>query len=110
MEELATAGAIAALLVGIHAVFAVFLYRVLSSERDNTEASPEAVRMGSTAAEDPPAVDARPDSGRGGERPAVPCPVCGTPNDPSFRFCRQCVSDLSGGAMSVGGADDGSDG
>jgi predicted amidophosphoribosyltransferase len=26
----------------------------------------------------------------------IACPTCGAPNDPSYRFCRRCISDLSG--------------
>jgi hypothetical protein len=45
------------------------------------------------------------------ERPAaegdpVACPACGTPNDPTYRFCRACVAELSAsGAIGHGAGD-----
>ncbi|MCQ4333379.1 hypothetical protein KM295_07775 [Natronomonas sp. F2-12] len=111
MEELVTAGAIAALLVGVHAVFAVYLYRVLSAEPKKTESTADAVeRMGSKASDETTTMGPGGDTEQGGDRSTIPCPVCGVPNDPSFQFCRQCVADLSGGSMSVNGAADGSSG
>jgi hypothetical protein len=111
MDELVTAGAIAALLVGVHAVFAMYLYRVLSAEREQTEAPTDSVeRIGSAATDEPPSAGPQPDPERSGSRPTVPCPICGTSNDPSFQFCRQCVSDLSGGAMSTNDTANGSSG
>lgn len=37
-------------------------------------------------------------------RPTVPedavrCPACGSPNDPSFSFCRNCIANLDGGSV-----------
>lgn len=34
----------------------------------------------------------------------TPCPTCGTPNDPTYRFCRWCIADLSDTGTSIGGA------
>ncbi|MES3518313.1 MAG: hypothetical protein PPP58_11695 [Natronomonas sp.] len=36
----------------------------------------------------------------------IRCSTCGCPNDPSYQFCKQCVSEL-GPEMPMGGADGG---
>jgi hypothetical protein len=70
-------GAIA-LLVGIHVLTMLYAYR----SRDE----------GATATTEPDAEQptlADPDDDR------INCPQCGTTNDPTYRFCRTCVADLS---------------
>lgn len=101
MEELVTLAALVVLLLGIHIAFAVYLYRSLSAERDNEESTglesvgePKATAANSTPTEGSEADD----------RSTLTCPICGVPNDPSFQFCRRCVSDLSDHSTSQGGA------
>lgn len=97
MEQLVIVGAVTVLLVFVHAAFAVYLYRSLSAERERGENAASATeRFGPTI--DATAGETTPesaDSDGSNERSTVSCPTCGTPNDPSFQFCRHCVSDLS---------------
>ena len=86
MESLAFVAAMAAVLVVLHVVVAAYLYRVALSG-DGLEALRDAEDAESAS----PAA-ARADAGRD----TIPCPVCGAPNDPTYRFCRRCVADLSG--------------
>lgn len=110
MEQLVTAVAIAALLVVIHAVFAVYLYRVLSSERERDGSPGDAIdRFRSAASDETPRTEPESDPD-GTERSTVVCPTCGAQNDPSFQFCRRCVSQLSGASVSQSGAANGSSG
>lgn len=100
MEQLVTAVAIAALLVVVHAVFAVSLYRILSGERrrDATPGDP-IDRFRSAAPDDTPRTKPEPDP-EDADQSTVVCPTCGAQNDPSFQFCRRCVSQLSGPSLS----------
>lgn len=87
MESLAFVAAVAVLLVVLHAVVAAYVYRVANSgdgKLFEREASPDQRAVRPTA--EPSEV---PDD-------SVSCPTCGVPNDPSYRFCRLCVADLSG--------------
>jgi hypothetical protein len=70
-------GAIA-LLVGIHVLTMLYAYR----SRDEVAAS---ATPSEAEQSQPQAADA--------ER--IECPQCGTTNDPTYRFCRTCVADLS---------------
>ncbi|MCY4729056.1 zinc ribbon domain-containing protein [Natronomonas gomsonensis] len=49
--------------------------------------------------------EAAPDHERGPrEQPdRTVCPACGAPNDPAYRFCRRCISDLSAGKTTASG-------
>ena len=87
MESLALVGLLAALLVILHVAVAAYLYRVaLSGDARPADGDP-------TADDRPtPPEDRRFDDADA----RTPCPTCGTPNDPSYRFCRRCVADLSG--------------
>lgn len=87
MESLAFIAAVAALLVVLHVVVAGYVYRVAHSGDGRLfarEASSDERAVQSTEG----TLDERDDS--------VSCPTCGAPNDPSYRFCRRCVADLSG--------------
>jgi len=88
---LALAGA-AVLLVLLHVVVAAYLYRTVSTEQKASASEyapdPDRERAASTDA---------------GDR--VSCPACGMPNDPSYRFCRRCIADLSSGVSASAGAD-----
>lgn len=76
MEGLGWLVAATVLFVAVHIVIAVYLYR-----KGNRKA--EATAAPTDSADEPP--------------DQVTCPTCGTPNAPGFRYCRRCVSDLSGG-------------
>jgi len=95
MDELVTVGAIVVLLVVIHSVFAVYLYRAFSTRNESDV--PRAVEhSGPTSEPRPDGNTARPSTPAGtGDRSTVRCPVCGVSNDPSFQYCRRCVSALS---------------
>ena len=86
-------GAAVALFVLLHVAVAAYLYR--SAAADGPDHAGEYV---------PAQADERPTS-PADER--VPCPTCGVPNDPSYRFCRRCVADLSAGPSSSAGGDGG---
>lgn len=91
--ELLWLGAAATLFVLLHVAIAAYLYRAASP--DGGEAGSEYL----------PADDVEPQpAGSTDER--IPCPTCGTPNDPSYRFCRRCIADLSS-SVTAGGAPDG---
>ena len=92
MDDLLWLGAAAALFVLLHVAVAAYLYR---SAADGPDHAGEYI---------PAQADERPTS-PADER--VPCPTCGVPNDPSYRFCRRCVADLSAGLSSSAGGDGG---
>jgi hypothetical protein len=94
MEQLVWLVALAALLFGLHAAVVVYLYRKATDSTDPMELLDSRQENGDL----PPVEDA---TGRDDER--IACPTCGTPNDPSYRFCRRCISDLSGGSAANGG-------
>lgn len=91
MQELVTVGVIAALFVGIHLAFAVYLYRTLSDRQQGGSATDRL----ESGAETPPMGDEGLSSSVRDDRQTVPCPACGAPNDPSFQFCRRCITHLS---------------
>jgi hypothetical protein len=101
MEQLVTAAAIAALLVVVHAVFAVYLYRILSAEPKGDGSPTDAVEgFSSAASEEASRREQESDHDGADEGSTVPCPTCGARNDPSFQFCRHCVSQLSNPSVS----------
>ena len=93
MNDLLWLGAAAALFVLLHVAVAAYLYR--SAAADGPDHVGEYI---------PAKVDERP-TNPADER--VPYPTCGVPNDPSYRFCRRCVADLSTGPPSSTGGDGG---
>lgn len=106
MEQLVTAVAIAALLVVVHAVFAVYFYRALSAERETDDSPADAIdQFRSVASDETPRTEPEPEPDLDGAgQSAVVCPTCGAQNDPSFQFCRRCVSQLSGSSVSQSSA------
>jgi hypothetical protein len=95
MADFVTIAAVTLFVVVVHTAIAVYLYRSLS---DSTSGGARGIREVSP---DPSGPSESVDGGDDGNADADPeetvhCPVCGTPNDPQFRFCRRCVSDLSG--------------
>jgi hypothetical protein len=94
MESLAFVAGLAALLAALHVAVAAYLYRAATSG-EGLEALREAGESGLPSPND---------DGLDVDGETVGCPVCGTPNDPSYRFCRHCVADLSGSGSPGGGA------
>jgi hypothetical protein len=93
MESLAFVAGMAALLAVLHVAVAAYLYRAAMSG-EGLEALRDAEESG---------VPRSSADGLDADGEAVGCPVCGTPNDPSYQFCRHCVADLSGGGSPGGG-------
>lgn len=75
-------------LVAVHMGILLYLYR---SATDSSTRSADAV---DTDREHRPHVE-QPDT--------MVCPACGAPNDPAYRFCRRCISDLSAGRTAPSG-------
>ncbi|MEF8806776.1 zinc ribbon domain-containing protein [Natronomonas sp.] len=92
MEQLVLLVALAALLFGLHAAVVVYLYRKATDSTDPVD-------LLEAPQEDLPPVDDT--TGRTDEH--IACPTCGAPNDPSYRFCRRCISDLSGNSAANAG-------
>jgi hypothetical protein len=76
-----------AMLIAVHMGILIYLYRATVPDSGG--------RRTDAVEQDRPQRTDGPD-------PAV-CPACGAPNDPAYRFCRRCVSDLSAGKTAVGG-------
>jgi hypothetical protein len=93
MEGLVWLVALAALLFGLHAAVVVYLYRKATNSTDPTDLL-DAPREDLPPVEEPTGQDDGLSAG----------PTCGTSNDPSYRFCRRCISDLSGTAAADAGA------
>ena len=91
MEGLLALAGAAALLVLVHVAVAAYLYRTTSTKQEApaSEYVPDPDRATADAAD------------------RVACPVCGAPNDPSYRFCRRCISDLSSGVAASSAANGG---
>ena len=91
MEGLLALAGAAALLVLVHVAVAAYLYRATSTKQEA------------------PASEYIPDRDRtaGDTDDRVACPACGAPNDPSYRFCRRCISDLSSGVAASSAANGG---
>lgn len=95
------AAAVALTVLALHIAFTAYVFRTVTG-RWPLQSTP-----GGDAGDeaDPGRGERNPDTGdsnrgasdanAGGE--TIPCPICGTPNDPAFRFCRRCVSDLTDG-------------
>lgn len=84
MDPLVWIAVIAGLLVVIHLAVAVYLYQTATAADGPIRSRAESDRAGETPGQSTDAAERR-----------VACPACGTPNDPSYRFCRRCVADLS---------------
>ncbi len=93
MDQLTATALILAIALGFHALFALYFYRRYLFGGDSEEGPPE----GFDDAE--PLINSSEESVNDEPkgRSEIPCPTCGTPNDPSFQFCCHCVADLSDG-------------
>lgn len=93
MDQLTATALILVIALGFHALFALYFYRRYLLGEDSEEGSPERF-------DDVDSLVTRPEGSVNDEpkgRSEIPCPTCGTPNDPSFQFCCHCVADLSDG-------------
>lgn len=79
-----------ATLVAVHMGILLYLYRATATESVGATESAEA----DDADRERPRAD-------GTDRTV--CPSCGAPNDPTYRFCRCCISDLSAGKTTPSG-------
>jgi len=86
MEELRWFAAAGILFVLLHVAVATYLYRAATST------APETLSDVATGSDGDERTVANRTAGSPEDR--VPCPTCGVPNDPSYRFCRRCVADL----------------
>jgi hypothetical protein len=86
MEGLVWFAAAGVLFVLVHVAVAAYLYRSAASRNHDPAGEYVPSRDG-----DERTIGTGPASG---SPDRVPCPSCGVPNDPSYRFCRRCVADL----------------
>jgi len=98
--ELLWLGAAAVLFVLLHAAVAAYLYRTTASNQPESVSEYVPPR---DADGRPPVSGDEPPSGAADRR--IPCQTCGTPNDPSYRFCRRCVANLESRVSSAASAD-----
>ncbi len=91
MDQLTATALILAIALGFHALFALYFYRRYLGDGDSKEGPPDELDDIGSATEPSKAAS----NGGSEERSEIPCPGCGTPNDPSFQFCCRCVADLS---------------
>lgn len=95
MDSLGLLLVVATGLVAFHVAIALYLYRVASTAnghpRPNDTSQPYSSdgHRANADANTHQRTEARAEK-------LVRCGICGAPNDPSYRFCRQCVADLSG--------------
>jgi hypothetical protein len=104
MDSIAWLAVVATLLVILHVAVAAYLYRRGAS---NTPTGTDELRSPAVTREpsDPTRTISDDASERGTDH--VPCPTCGTPNDPSYRFCRRCIADLTGSGRAGDSAEPG---
>ncbi len=97
MEELLPLAAAGTLFVLLHVAVAAYLYRAAAAGEADPASEYVPARDG----------DERTVANRAGGAAddRVPCPTCGVPNDPSYRFCRRCVADLQRSVTSATGSD-----
>jgi len=86
MEQLLWLAAAGVVFVLLHVAVAAYIYRAAASTDPDPAGEYVTARDG-----DERQVANRP---AGGSDDRVPCPSCGVPNGPSYRFCRRCVADL----------------
>lgn len=110
MEPLVWLAVAAVALLLLHVGVAAYIYRTVTaadgptrngSEKlsedaeevgERSEAAERASEPSETAAPPGTRTDANDTAGADERRP---CPTCGAPNDPDYRFCRRCVSDIT---------------
>ncbi|WP_178917045.1 hypothetical protein [Natronomonas gomsonensis] len=84
------------LLLGVAALIAVHMSLLLYLYRETVTDS-----SGQSQTADPATNHEREPRAEGPDRTV--CPTCGAPNDPTYRFCRRCISDLSAGKTTASG-------
>lgn len=110
MEPLVWLAVAAVALLLLHVGVAAYIYRTVTAAdgpirsgsgkpSENAEGADEHFETAEQASEhsetaDPPGTrtDAT-DTAETADR--RPCPTCGVPNDPDYRFCRRCISDMT---------------
>lgn len=107
MDDLVIVAAVAVFVLVVHALFAVYLYRSRSDSvaGGDVETSGDrgVVTDGATSGSvdtetvDGSTLESRPEPIVSESTHLVSCPSCGAGNDPTFRFCRRCIADLSNG-------------
>jgi hypothetical protein len=91
-----------AVLITTNVAVSYWLYRRLRASGGRS--SLDAGRDTTTGVEpEPPANEP---TATGHEQAVVTCSACGTTNDPTYRFCRACVAELSAPGTVGSGADD----
>lgn len=95
MDPLVWFVVVAAVLVVLHVGIAAYLYRSVTAETSVGSADEYLPVQSTESGEHDPGPDLDGD--------LVACGSCGTPNDPSYRFCRQCVADLTSGGGGMAG-------
>lgn len=93
MDPLVWFVVIAVVLVALHVGIAAYLYR--SATADSSVASADEYLPARSPESEEGSCDGAGDT--------VACGTCGTPNDPSYRFCRKCVADLTSGGGGMAG-------
>lgn len=77
-----------AALITVHMGILLYLYRETATDSSGQTAEPATTHEREPRAEGPD---------------RTVCPACGAPNDPAYRFCRRCISDLSAGKTTASG-------
>lgn len=93
MDPLVWFVVVALVLVVLHVAVAAYLYRSATAD-SSASGTDEYLPVDSS---EPRERSSDADDDR------VACGTCGTPNDPSYRFCRQCVADLTSGDAGING-------
>ena len=84
------------LLFALHAAILAYIYQTRAPEE--TAENAESERSDSFKRIWNPTSDESPNrfgADGGVNSTKIPCQICGVPNDPAFRFCRNCISPLS---------------
>jgi len=102
------AGAVALAVLALHVAFTAYVFRTATG-RWPLQSAPDGESgddRDRTRAEREPDPEGDPDRGTTAppaDGETISCPTCGASNDPEFRFCRRCVSDLTDGPRPRGG-------
>lgn len=92
MDPLVWFVVVALALVVLHVAVAAYLYR--SATETSTSSADEYLPVQSPESRE---------SASEADGDLIACKSCGTPNDPSYRFCRQCIADLTSGGAGMSG-------
>ena len=77
----------------------LFAYLSVRADRHRqAESSGSGAEPSPTAGERPPRADPPSELPAIDHEAAITCPHCGADNEPDFRYCRNCIGELRGGA------------